>query len=150
MVDEADFLKSTRQISSSQGRVREAPRRPVNAVAAGASTLKNEPMSELDETQAIDQVINRLAERFPSLERDHIAEVVNEELHELDGGRVRDFVPVLVEKASKKRLKKEVKATTAVVEQGDELAPLLAGNPAPDPLEVERASREGHRGAPAG
>ncbi|MET0713641.1 MAG: hypothetical protein ABW091_15470 [Microbacterium sp.] len=103
-------------------------------------------MSELDETQAIDQVISRLAERFPSLERDHIAGVVNEELHELDGGRVRDFVPVLVEKASKKRLKKEAKATSAVVESRDVLAPLPIGNPAPDPLEVERASREGHRG----
>ena len=75
-------------------------------VAGGARTLKNVPMSELDETQAIDQVINRLAERFPTLDRDHIAEVVEEELRLLDGGRVRDFVPVLVEKGANKRLKR--------------------------------------------
>lgn len=103
-------------------------------------------MTELDETQAIDQVINRLAERFPSLEHDHIAEVVEEELRQLDGGRVRDFVPVLVEKGAKKRLKKEAKTTSPVADQHEALAPLPVGNPAPDPLEVERASREGHHG----
>ena len=112
----------------------------------GAPTLKNVPMSELDETQAIDQVINRLAERFPSLERDHIAKVVDDELRQLDGGRVRDFVPVLVEKGAKKRLKKEAKATNAVVDQREALAPLPDNDLALDPLEVERASREGHRG----
>ena len=103
-------------------------------------------MSELDETQAIDQVINRLAERFPSLERAQIAEVVEEELRQLDGGRVRDFVPVLVEKAAKKRLKKQAKTTNAAVEQREALAPLPDGDPAPDPMEVERGSREGHHG----
>lgn len=86
-------------------------------------------MTELDETQAIDQVINRLAERFPSLERDHIAEVVTEELRQLDGGRVRDFVPVLVEKGAKKRLKKEASTIDAVVDQGEALTPPPASNP---------------------
>lgn len=108
-------------------------------------------MSELDETQAIDQVIDRLAERFPSLERGHIADVVDEEHGKLDGGRVRDFVPVLVEKAAKKRLKKEAKESGVVVEQLEALGPLPDralpdGDPDLDPMEVERASREGHRG----
>ena len=103
-------------------------------------------MSELDEPQAIDQVINRLAERFPSLERDYIAEVVEEELRQLDGGRVRDFVPVLVEKGAKKRLKREAKATSSVTEQSEASAPLPDSASTPDPLEVERASREGHHG----
>jgi hypothetical protein len=115
-------------------------------VVDGAPVLKNVPMSELDETQAIDQVVDRLAERFPSLERDHIADVVDEEHRQLDEGRVRDFVPVLVEKAAKKRLKKEAKMTGAVVEQQEARAPLPESSPAPDPLEVERARREGHRG----
>lgn len=102
-------------------------------------------MSELDETQAIDQVISRLEERFPTLERAYIADVVNSEHRQLDNGRVRDFVPVLVEKAAKKRLKKEAKAAT-LTEQPEALTSLPDGDPAPDPLEVERASREGHRG----
>ncbi|MET0713268.1 MAG: hypothetical protein ABWY57_00005 [Mycetocola sp.] len=103
-------------------------------------------MSELDESQAIDQVIDRLVEHFPSLDRDHIADVVEDEHRQLDAGRVRDFVPVLVEKAAKKRLKKEAKATDTVAEHRQELAPLPASDAALDPMEVERASREGHRG----
>jgi len=100
-------------------------------------------MSELDETQAIDQVIDRLSQRFPTLDRDHIANIVEEEHGQLDEGRVRDFVPVLVEKAAKKRLKKEAKETHASVQQPDVLAPVPDGAADPDPMEVERASREG-------
>lgn len=103
-------------------------------------------MTQLDETQAIDQVIDRLADRFPTVERDRIVEVVEEELRQLDGGRVRDFVPVLVEKGAKKRLKKDAKSTSSVSEHHEALAPLPDSAPAPDPLEVERASREGHHG----
>jgi hypothetical protein len=101
-------------------------------------------MSELDETQAIDQVIGRLSSRFPTLERDHIAAVVEDEHRQLEKGRVRDFVPVLVEKAAKSRLKKEAKASVAVVEQGEALAPLPDSEPDPDPMEVERAKRQAH------
>ena len=99
-------------------------------------------MSESDETQAIDQVIDRLSQRFPSLERAHIANVVQDEHEQLEEGRVRDFVPVLVEKAAKNRLKKEAKESRAVVEQPDVLAPIPVSNPDLDPMEVERASRE--------
>ncbi|MGY4856339.1 three-helix bundle dimerization domain-containing protein [Cryobacterium sp. AP23] len=99
-------------------------------------------MSELDETQAIDQVIDRLSQRFPSLEREHIADVVQDEHGQLDEGRVRDFVPVLVEKAAKRRLKKEAKESRTPVEQPEALAPLPDGGPDLDPMEVERASRE--------
>ncbi|MGY4856355.1 three-helix bundle dimerization domain-containing protein [Cryobacterium sp. AP23] len=101
-------------------------------------------MSELDETQAIDQVIDRLSQRFPSLEREHIADVVQEEHGQLEEGRVRDFVPVLVEKAAKRRLKKEAKASSALVEEPEAQAPTPDSDPDLDPMEVERASREAH------
>ena len=99
-------------------------------------------MSELDETQAIDQVIDRLSQRFPSLEREHIADVVQDEHGQLEEGRVRDFVPVLVEKAAKRRLKKEAKESRTPAEQPHALAPPLDGDPDLDPMEIERASRE--------
>ena len=102
-------------------------------------------MSDLDETQAIDHVIDGLSQRFPSLERDHIANVVEDEHAQLEEVRVRDFVPVLVEKAAKKRLKKEARESDAVVEQPEALASLPDSAPDPDPMEVERASRDGHR-----
>ena len=103
--------------------------------------MKTVLMGELDETQAIDQVIDRLAQRFPTLEREHIAHVVEDEHGQLDEGRVRDFVPVLVEKAAKRRLKKEAKESLAPVGQPEALAPLPDGDL--DPMEVEQARREG-------
>ena len=122
----------------------------VDAVASGALAFKNVHMSELEETQAMEHVIDRLSERFPSLERDHIVGVVEDERRQLQAGRVRDFVPVLVEKAAKKRLKREAKGSGAVIGQREALAPPPESEPAPDhaldPMEVERASRQGHRG----
>ena len=57
-----------------------------------------------DEVKALGVVVDRLAERFPNLSRSSIEEAVREEHQALDGGRVRDFVPVLVEHAAKARL----------------------------------------------
>lgn len=57
-----------------------------------------------DEVKALGVVVDRLAERFPNLSRASIEETVQEEHRALDGGRVRDFVPVLVEHAAKARL----------------------------------------------
>ena len=107
--------------------------------------MKNALMSELDETQAIDQVIDRLSQRFPSLERDHIASVVEDEHGQLEEGRVREFVPVLVERAAKNRLKKEARESDAGIDQPESLASLPDGDPDLDPMEIERASRDGHR-----
>ncbi|MGR0220021.1 three-helix bundle dimerization domain-containing protein [Agromyces sp. ZXT2-6] len=60
---------------------------------------------ELDEQQGVQQVIDRLSERFPDIDRARIAEIVDEEHHTFDGRKVRDFVPVLVEKSAKRRVK---------------------------------------------
>ena len=49
-------------------------------------------------------VIDRLAGRFPQLEREDIATVVHEAHHQLDGNPIRDFVPVLVEHEARERL----------------------------------------------
>ncbi|QYF72494.1 three-helix bundle dimerization domain-containing protein [Cryobacterium sp. PAMC25264] len=98
-------------------------------------------MSELDETQALGHVLDRLSQRFPGLGRAHIANIVEEEHGRLEQGRVRDFVPVLVEKAAKKRLKKEADDTFVSVEQPEALVPPRDGAPDPDPMEVERARR---------
>lgn len=49
-------------------------------------------------------VIERLAGRFPKLDRSDIAAVVAEEHDKLSDGPIRDFVPVLVERAAKARL----------------------------------------------
>ncbi|WP_203230680.1 three-helix bundle dimerization domain-containing protein [Agromyces humi] len=98
-----------------------------------------------DEDRAIDEVVSRLSEKFPALSPEYIKGVVDEELHRFDGGRVRDFVPVLVERAAKQRLKAEAKAvdapTDAATGSGGPAAPV--DEPVElDPMEVDRRSRQ--------
>ena len=56
------------------------------------------------ETQALMAVVNRLAERFPDEQLCVIEDVVAEEHSLLDEGRIRDYIPILVERAAKHRL----------------------------------------------
>ena len=67
-------------------------------------------MDHTEEARAVDEVIDRLVGRFPDLSRDRIASVVETAHLELEGNPVRDFVPVLVERTAKQRLKQEAKA----------------------------------------
>ncbi|KIC63131.1 three-helix bundle dimerization domain-containing protein [Pseudarthrobacter phenanthrenivorans] len=57
-----------------------------------------------EELRALSDVVDRLAAKFPALPREHIEDVVQEEHSLLDAGRVRAFVPVLVEHAARDRL----------------------------------------------
>ena len=57
-----------------------------------------------DELKAIDNVVDRLAERFPHIPRPSIEQTVQEEHQALADGPIRDYVPVLVEHAVRARL----------------------------------------------
>ena len=57
------------------------------------------------EQRSVDDVIERLVGKFPGVDRERIRQIVDEEHHSYDGRPVRDFVPVLVEKSAKKRVK---------------------------------------------
>ncbi|TYL50256.1 three-helix bundle dimerization domain-containing protein [Agromyces mariniharenae] len=59
-----------------------------------------------DEERELAEVIDRLITRFPAARRAEVEGAVTVEYLALDGNRVRDFVPVLVEKQAKKRLEK--------------------------------------------
>lgn len=48
--------------------------------------------------------MERLAERFPDKDRSAIEQIVAEEHELLDDGPIRDYVPVLVERAARLRL----------------------------------------------
>lgn len=50
-----------------------------------------------DEGRAIDEVVERLAARFPDIPSTTVREVVEAQLAQFTGSTVRDFVPVLVE-----------------------------------------------------
>jgi hypothetical protein len=57
-----------------------------------------------EELRALAAVADRLAEKFPNVPRSSIEDVVQQEHSSLDAGRVRDFVPILVEHAARDRL----------------------------------------------
>lgn len=53
-----------------------------------------------DEGRAIDEVVDRIAMRYPNLSSELIREQVDAQLAAFDGSTVRDFVPILVEHAT--------------------------------------------------
>jgi hypothetical protein len=56
------------------------------------------------EWTAIGQVVERLQASYPSLEPDAITTVVHRNHAKFDGSRVRDFVPLFVERGSRREL----------------------------------------------
>lgn len=63
-----------------------------------------------NEQRGVDEVIDRLAEKYPGVDRSTIEAIVAEEHEAFDGSPVRDFVPVLVEKRAKQRVKELARA----------------------------------------
>jgi hypothetical protein len=61
-------------------------------------------MGVTEELRALAVVVDRLAEKFPEVPREHIEDLVQQEHRSLDRGRVRDFVPLLVEHSARDRL----------------------------------------------
>lgn len=57
-----------------------------------------------EEARALADIVDRLAGKYPKIRRDHIEDIVQQEHRSLDAGRVRDYVPLLVEHAAKDRL----------------------------------------------
>lgn len=57
------------------------------------------------EQRGVDEVIDRLGEKYPDVDREVIGVIVTEEHEAFNGRPVRDFVPVLVEKRAKQRVK---------------------------------------------
>jgi hypothetical protein len=69
-------------------------------------------MNASEEQKAVDEVAERLAERFPDVPHQHVVEVVSDVHAALDGNPIRDFVPVLVEHDARRRLVAEGAAPT--------------------------------------
>jgi hypothetical protein len=102
-------------------------------------------MNAEEEARAVDQVVDRLAARFPDVSRDRVAAVVGEEHVELEGNPIRDFVPVLVEHEARERLRGEGATPTSIVTEADASSPPSGpGSRAGDvPLETSFDARVG-------
>jgi hypothetical protein len=61
-----------------------------------------------DEEVAIGHAVDRLAERFPTVPRDRIVDLVHERHLDYTGAPVRDFIPVLIEHDVKRELAAEI------------------------------------------
>lgn len=63
---------------------------------------EGEPDSDYE---ALMHVVHRLSERFPKLSEQEIRDATVDEFEKYEGARVRDFVPVLVERKVAERLR---------------------------------------------
>lgn len=64
-------------------------------------------MSEESKEPLVRRLVERLATSYPETPRDHIEGIVADEYHALDGGRIRSYVPILVERSAWNRLHRE-------------------------------------------
>jgi hypothetical protein len=60
-----------------------------------------------DELRALEEVLRRLTDRFPEVPAEVVSGIVQAERQRLDGRPIREFMPLLVERASAERLRRE-------------------------------------------
>ncbi|MFC9838502.1 three-helix bundle dimerization domain-containing protein [Rhodococcus sp. NPDC127530] len=71
-----------------------------------------------DESLHVEQVIGRLIARYPSVSAGDIEHTVRTIHKRFDNGRIRDFVPLLVEKAARRDLENHPRAAPGVAAPG--------------------------------
>ncbi|MBO0980790.1 three-helix bundle dimerization domain-containing protein [Microbacterium sp. SD291] len=100
-------------------------------------------MSELKGDDGDAKLLDRIAARFPTVASARIEEILHEEQARLDGGRIRDYIPVLVERATTERLRGEAVPVplTAVDDPSRPVAAVRADPNRLDPLEIDRRSQ---------
>lgn len=58
----------------------------------------------MDEDHEVAEIADRLTARFPDLPKEKVSAAVDDARHRFDDARVRDFVPVLIEREARARL----------------------------------------------
>ena len=75
------------------------------------STSRSSRRRGASEAEAISRVVQRLRQQFPEMPPDALAEVVNGHYEAFDGRPLRDFVPILVERATRADLEAGIEAS---------------------------------------
>ncbi|MCU1420922.1 MAG: hypothetical protein JWN36_573 [Microbacteriaceae bacterium] len=78
------------------------------AVDAGSAQQQTQRVDAAKESKALEQAAERLATLFPQVDSAHVRQLVREVSAVFQDARVRDYVPVLVEREVKHRLRDEV------------------------------------------
>lgn len=82
-----------------------------NALIDGGNIVAQTGMvSDAEKEPTISNVVDRLAARFPDAPWARIAGIVGEEYDSLDTGRIRIYIPTLVEHGARTRLHREFSA----------------------------------------
>lgn len=71
-------------------------------------------MSEAEKEPTVRKVTDRLAGRFPDAPKTLIAGIVEEEYDSLDSGRIRIYIPTLIENSARNRLHRDFGTTTTL------------------------------------
>ncbi|GAC1491311.1 MAG: hypothetical protein NVS2B15_10540 [Pseudarthrobacter sp.] len=87
---------------------------------AAASGRQTDVMDDTEKHEVIAKVTDRLSVRYPETSRYYITGVVAEEYALLDAGRIRTYIPTLVEHSARNRLRKN---TTPPPTRGDTTDP---------------------------
>ena len=61
----------------------------------------------VDREEIVAQIVAKLTEKHPDYDRDEVERIARAELAELEHSQVQDFLLVLTERATKKRLKRK-------------------------------------------
>lgn len=77
---------------------------PIDGAARAAH---NGGVSDAEQDSTISKITDRLAARFPTADRHRIERVVDEEYRALDAGRIKTYLPTLVENSARNRLRRE-------------------------------------------
>lgn len=81
--------------------------RPAELVDAGSAPGDSDVVSEAEKETIVRAVVDRLSVRFPEAPRPHIAGIVGEEYESLADGRIRSYIPTLIEHGARTRLHRE-------------------------------------------
>lgn len=84
-------------------------------IGAGVARRHSDFMDDAEKQDTIANVIVRIAARYPGAPRTLIARVVAEEYDLLGAGRIRTYIPALVEHGARNRINREFAAGTVDV-----------------------------------
>jgi hypothetical protein len=65
--------------------------------------------TDVDDENTIRQVVDRLQEKYPDMDRTELDAVAREEFVSLSGRPVRDYLSILTERSARKRIKSNAK-----------------------------------------
>lgn len=106
-------------------------------------------MDQRSEQRALDEAVGRLSERFPSVDRQRIADIVQQEFDSFADAKVRDYIPVLAENAATAQLRAFAKLeqprdleSVGAVAAAASLGGGVDDDVRPDPFEVEGAKEQ--------